>query len=134
MTYTVKEKSVEGTKLDIHCPKGGFRSLRMLMADAEMGFSVHKTMIPKGKPQTWHYKHHQEACYCIEGDGILTEVETGAVFRIKPGTMYVLEDNMKHTFQALEDTVLISIFNPPCTGTEVHGEDGSYLPATDMVA
>jgi L-ectoine synthase len=40
--------------------------------------------------------------------------------------MYVLDKNDRHTFQAIEETVLISIFNPPVTGAEVHDQDGSY--------
>lgn len=127
--FTVKAESIEGTELDVHCPKGGFRSLRMMLADAGMGFSVHKTLIPAGKPQEWHYKNHLEACYCIAGSGRLTSLETGDTYEIVPDTMYVLDRHDRHTFQAFEDVVLISIFNPPCTGTEVHRADGSYAPA-----
>lgn len=131
--YTVRDIHVEGGPLDVHCPKGGFRSLRMLLADAGMGFSVHKTIIPAGEPQRWHYKSHKEACYCIEGYGWLKEEETNKGWKIEPGVMYVLDDHKAHTFQAVsERVVLISIFNPPCTGTEVHREDGSYAPAEAM--
>lgn len=131
--FTVEAKNIEGTELDVHCPKGGFRSLRMLLADKGMGFSIHKTIIPAGEPQEWHYKNHLEACYCIQGSGRLTNLDTNKVHRILPDTLYVLDKHDRHRFQALEDVVLISVFNPPCTGTEVHGEDGSYAPAEQKV-
>lgn len=113
---------------EVKCPKGGFTSLRALLASDGMGFSLHKTIIPKGPPQHWHYKHHLEACYCIAGKGRLTNLENGQQHIIKPDTVYVLDHHDDHTFEALEDTVLISIFNPPVTGNEVHDESGSYQP------
>lgn len=91
-----------------------------------MGFSLHRTEIPKGQPQHWHYKNHLEACYCVSGIGWLTNLQTREQFYIKPGTCYVLDNHDDHAFQALEDVVLISVFNPPVAGCEVHREDGSY--------
>lgn len=104
----------------------GFTSLRVLLERDNMGFSLHKTIIPKGKPQHWHYKHHLEACYCIEGWGIITDLDSGEKHVIKPDTIYVLDHYDNHLFEAKENTVLISIFNPPVKGTEIHKEDGSY--------
>ena len=124
---TVSIKSLEGTERDVHCPRGGFRSLRALLECDGMGFSVHKTLVPSGMgPQHWHYKHHLEACYCIQGRGILTNLETGDRYEVTPDVVYVLDKHDDHTFEALEDVVLISIFNPPVTGNEVHQADGSY--------
>ena len=126
----VTAESTIGTDREVDCPNGGFKSLRMLLAKDGMGFSVHKTIIPAGEPQHWHYTRHLEACYCIQGKGLLKNLETGFEYFIKPDTMYVLDKHDNHTFQALEDVVLISIFNPPITGKEVHGEDGSYQLVT----
>lgn len=122
----IRNKDVAGTKREVHCPQDGFVSFRYLLAQDGMGFSVHRTEIPKGEPQHWHYKNHLEACYCVSGTGWLTNLKTRDKFYIKPGTLYALDDHDDHTFQALEDVVLISVFNPPVTGEEVHGEDGSY--------
>lgn len=105
----------------------GFTSHRILLASDNMGFSLHKTVIPKGDARHWHYKQHLEACYCISGEGVLTNLESGKKFTIKPDTTYVLDRHDNHTFQAITDVVLISVFNPPVSGTEIHGEDGSYL-------
>ncbi len=119
-------QEIEDTDREVHCPKNGFTSFRFLLAKDGMGFSLHKTVIPIGPPQHWHYKNHLEACYCISGRGLLTNLDTGNLYAIKPDTLYVLDQHDDHTFEAFEDTVLISIFNPPVTGQEVHQEDGSY--------
>lgn len=106
----------------------GFESLRLLLAKDGMGFSVHKTIIPvTGRAEHWHYKNHLEACYCIEGCGILTNLSTAEKFTILPDTIYVLDNHDDHTFEAIKDVVLISIFNPPVTGMEIHQADGSYV-------
>ncbi len=114
--------------LRVECPNKGFISLRYLLAKDGMGFSLHKTIIPKGPPQHWHYKHHKEACFCVSGGGWLTNLKTGERHAIGPDSTYVLDENDNHTFEAVYDTVLISVFNPPVTGREVHREDGSYEP------
>lgn len=122
----VSVSALQGTQREVHCPKGGFISTRLLLERDNMGFSLHHTFVPKGKPQHWHYKNHLEACYCVSGRGLLTDLSTGIVHEIRPGLAYVLDNHDDHTFEAVEDTVLISVFNPPVTGTEVHQADGSY--------
>ncbi len=122
----IRNKDIAGSKREVDCPKGGFTSFRYLLAKDGMGFSLHRTEIPKGEPQHWHYTNHLEACYCISGKGWLVNLATRERFYIKPDTMYALDKNDDHTFEALEDVVLISVFNPPITGRETHQEDGSY--------
>jgi len=119
---TIKE--IENTERDVNFKEG--KSLRVVLAKDNMGFSIHKTIIPKGKKGHWHYKHHLESCYCIKGSGLLTNINTNEVFEINVDTVYSLDDNDNHTFEALEDVVLISVFNPPVTGNEIHQKDGSY--------
>ena len=116
-----------GTSRAVACPHGGFVSYRALLASDGMGFSLHKTVIPPGPPQHWHYLNHLEACYCIKGYGYLTDLVTGERHLITNGTLYVLDQHDDHTFEAIEKTILISVFNPPVKGTEVHREDGSYV-------
>lgn len=110
----------------------GFESLRLILAKDGMGFSFHKTIIPKGEPQHWHYKHHLEACYCVSGHGLLFNLDTNEGFEILPDMIYILDNHDNHTFQAVTDTVLISVFNPPVTGQEIHRADGSYDSAEEM--
>lgn len=115
--YLPKERIVQGD---------GFTSFRFLLNSDMMGFGVHKTIIPKGGPHLWHYKNHLEACYCIFGEGLLKNLSDGITYHIKPDTIYILDKNDRHTFEAKTDVHLISIFNPPLKGKEVHKKDGSY--------
>jgi L-ectoine synthase len=101
-------------------------SMRAVLKKDNVGFSINKTIIPKGGPHHWHYPHHQEACYCISGKGILTDLKTGNKHLISPDVIYVLDNHDDHTFEALEDVVLISIFNPPLKGNETHNKEGIY--------
>lgn len=125
----ISSNDIIGTEREVHCPHGGFISLRYLLAKDGMGFSLHETRIPKGDRQHWHYKNHLEACFCIAGRGSLRNEQTGEDFAITPGVCYVLDNHDDHSFVAESDVVLISVFNPPVTGTEVHGADGSYAKA-----
>ena len=91
-----------------------------------MGFGLTRTTIfPEAGKVFQHYKNHQEACYCIKGRAILTDID-GNEFGIEPGVTYILDKNDPHYFEALEETVLLCGWNPPLVGSEVHREDGSY--------
>ena len=125
MIVTTLEE-IQGTEREVRLGEDGFTSFRYVLARERMGFSLHKTIIPRGEARHWHYLHHLEACYCLAGKGYLTNLETGEVFEIVPDTVYVLDSNDDHTFQAITDVVLLSIFNPPVTGRESHDNGGSY--------
>jgi L-ectoine synthase len=120
----IDEKNLIGTERDVKFSEG--RSIRMILKRDNMGYSFHKTIIPKGQKGLWHYKYHKESCYCIKGKGVLTNLETKEVFEINVGCIYLLDKHDKHTFEALEDVVLISVFNPPIKNNETHQKDGSY--------
>ena len=119
---------LKGTERQINFDSGMI-SYRALLKKDGMGFTICKTVIPVGPIQRWHYKNHLEACYCICGEGILTNMFTGKSYKIMEDMLYVLDDHDEHTFEALEHTVLISVFNPPLIGHEVHLPDGSYREA-----
>lgn len=110
----------------VKCPKGGFVSNRILLEEDKMGYTLTKTIIPIGERQFWHYKNHLETCYCIAGKGVLVNANTKENFYIEPDTVYILDKNDPHYFEAFEECVLICVFNPPLTGNEIHKEDGSY--------
>lgn len=120
----VNVNNLAGTDRDVEFGEG--YSMRPVLEKDGMGFSVHKTLIRKGTKGHWHYKQHLEACYCISGKGILTSLDTGESHEITPDVIYLLDNHDNHTFEALTDVVLISIFNPPVKGNETHKEDGSY--------
>lgn len=104
----------------------GGTSLRAVLKSDNVGFAMTKTLIAKGGPYHWHYTNHFEACYCIKGKGELTDLKTGLKVLIVPDMVYILDNHDDHTFEALEDTVLISVFNPPLTGKETHDKNGHY--------
>lgn len=101
-------------------------SRRLVLADDRVGFSLHDTILHAGTETTMWYRHHIEAVYCIEGRGTITDLATGDVHGIEPGTMYLLDQHDRHVVRAEDDLRMICVFNPPCTGTETHDEDGAY--------
>lgn len=121
-----KQEELKDMDRKVSCPNGGFISYRFLLESDGMGYSLTKTVIPKGDEQFWHYKNHLESCLCISGEATLTNAVTGEEHPITPDTIYILDKNDAHLFKAHETTVLICIFNPPLKGKEVHREDGSY--------
>ena len=101
-------------------------SKRIVIKSDGMGFGMCETHIDKGGPYHWHYLNHLEACYCISGNGLLRNLETGEAHPINPGTTYLLDHFDDHEFTAYNEVVLISVFNPPLIGNETHDENGNY--------
>ena len=117
---------IEGSEREVKCPNGGFVSYRYLLESDNMGFTLTKTVIPRGAYQHWHYTNHLEACFCISGKGYLKAKSSSLRYEIKPDTMYALDSHDDHEFRAEEEVTLICVFNPPLKGREIHREDGSY--------
>ncbi|MBI2502307.1 MAG: ectoine synthase [Candidatus Latescibacteria bacterium] len=101
-------------------------SRRLLLKEDGMGFSLHETLVRAGTETSMWYKHHVEAAYCIEGEGEVEVVPSGAVYPIAPGTVYALDQHERHLLRATSDLRLVCVFNPPCTGREVHDAEGAY--------
>jgi L-ectoine synthase len=118
---------VAGTERDVAGPL--WRSVRLLTKADGCGFSLHETTVAAGAELSLWYKHHIEACYCIEGRGTAEDSGTGKVFAIEPGTLYALDKHDRHVLRALTPMRLICVFIPALTGTERHDVNGSYLPA-----
>lgn len=120
-------KSLEdiiGTKDDV--ADGNWRSRRFASAHDKLGFSVNDTIIKGGTKNYFWYANHIEAVYVIEGEGEIEKLETGEVWQLKPGTMYILNDHDKHEVRTKTDMRMVCVFNPPLVGTETHDEDGVY--------
>jgi L-ectoine synthase len=110
----------------------GWRSRRLLLRRDQMGFSLHDTTVAAGTELNLQYKHHLEACYCLEGEAELVDLASGERHRIAPGTMYALDEHDRHTITVQRDLHLVCVFNPALTGAEVHDADGSFpAPADD---
>jgi L-ectoine synthase len=105
-----------------------WRSRRVILADDGVGFSLHETVMYAGTETTMWYAHHVEAVLCVEGEGEITDHETGATHRIEPGTLYLLDGHERHTVRPATDLRFVCVFNPPVTGREVHDENGAYPP------
>ena len=116
------------TDRDVQGP--GWQSRRLLLASDGMGYSMTDTIVEKGTTIEMEYKHHLEACYCIEGSGEIRRADEEVWHAITPFTLYALNQNDRHIVRAPEEDLrLICVFNPALTGQEVHREDGSYAPA-----
>ena len=124
-----------------------WESVRLLLTGDRMGFSFHITTIYPGTETRIWYKNHLESVYCIEGEGEVEVLDgtveygredaerigksedverTSAVYRISPGTIYILDKNDRHILRAKTALKLACVFNPPLNGREIHDEDGVY--------
>lgn len=108
---------------------GNGTSHRLLTSADGMGFTVCHTVVRARTESKLEYRNHLEACYCIAGKGEVEDMQ-GNRYPIEPGDIYVLNEHDRHYLRGgeTEDLVLVSVFNPPLTGTERHnldGEDGS---------
>lgn len=108
-----------------------WQSVRMLLANDNMGFSFHITTIYAGTETHMHYQQHLESVYCMSGKGRIRNLADDAVYEIEPGTLYILDQHDKHILYADEELSLACVFNPPITGKETHNADGSYPLITE---
>ncbi len=103
-----------------------WNSVRLLLKSDAVGFSFHITTIYANTTTTMHYQNHFEAVYCIAGSGEIEVLDSGQVFPIEPGTLYVLDKHDKHQLRARTELQLVCVFNPPLNGTETHDASGAY--------
>jgi L-ectoine synthase len=118
----------EITDTDLDVRGEGWRARRLFVRDHGLGFSLSETLVEGGAEMNIWYKHHQEACFVVEGEAEITERATGTVHRIGPGSAYAPEHD-RHTIRVISALRLVCVFSPALTGRETHDADGSYLPA-----
>jgi L-ectoine synthase len=111
-----------------------WNSVRLLLKNDNVGFSFHITTIYAGTTTDMHYKNHFEAVYCIAGEGEIEATDSGRIFPIAPGTLYVLDQHDRHQLRARTELTLACVFNPPLHGTEVHDASGAYPLEADAIA
>jgi L-ectoine synthase len=107
----------------------GWRSLRLLVRADGMGFSLSETTVEAGAELSLEYRHHLEACFCLEGEAEIEEAATGARHLLGPGTLYALDRHDAHVLRVRKPLRLVCVFNPALTGGERHDAQGGYLPA-----
>src|SRR5690606_26426294 len=95
-------------------------SCRLLLKNDNVGFSFHITTLYAGTESQTHYQNHYESAYIISGEGELENRDDGKVYKLAPGTMYLLDKHDRHTAHATTDIVCACVFNPPLNGKEVH--------------
>ena len=120
-------EALKGTAGDAKGP--GWSSRRLLLAEDDVGFTMTESIIEAGVDHVLWYKHHIEACYCVEGEGEVEELPSGNRHRIAPGTCYALDKYDRHRFRAFTDMRLVCVFVPALAGGEVHDAHGAYAPA-----
>lgn len=105
---------------------GVWSSARYLLRDDGVGFTLTQTTCVAGQSIEMQYKNHIEANLVIEGVADVTDLGTGQVFRLTPGSMYTLDKHDRHRLDVISDVRLVCVFTPALTGKETHDEDGSY--------
>ena len=117
---TGREKTVAG---------GSAQSVRILLQEDKVGFTLCDVILARGNKNILWYKHHWEANYILQGRGKVLDLSTGEQWALEPGVMYIVGPKDRHSIEALTDLHLISIFNPPLQGNEQHDVEGT-LPAS----
>lgn len=118
-----------GTERDIR--GDGWRSRRFLRRDDGVNFSMHLTELDAGTELELEYSNHFEANYCIAGTGEVTDVATGQVYRLGPGTMYTLDQHDRHVLRVKTPMTLVCVFWPSLVGNERHDSKGGYERAAE---
>nr|WP_042190875.1 ectoine synthase [Kibdelosporangium sp. MJ126-NF4]CEL19655.1 L-ectoine synthase [Kibdelosporangium sp. MJ126-NF4]CTQ94545.1 L-ectoine synthase (EC 4.2.1.-) [Kibdelosporangium sp. MJ126-NF4] len=115
---------VTDTDRDVQTPN--WRSKRIILAGEQVGFSVHETTLYAGTVNDFWYANHVEAVFVVEGEGELEDKETGTVYQLTPGSLYLLNGHERHQLRPRTQMRTVCVFNPPVTGREVHDENGVY--------
>ena len=115
---------VIGTDRDVAGP--GWQSRRILLRDDGLGFSLHDTVVQAGAELEMEYRHHLEACYCLEGEAEVEELASGERHAIRPGVVYALNRHDRHVVRVRQTLRLVCVFNPPLAGAETHDAAGAF--------
>ncbi|MPV36237.1 ectoine synthase [Georgenia subflava] len=121
----------EITDTDADIKTENWRSKRIVLAKEGVGFSVHETTLYAGTVNEFWYANHIEAVFVVEGEGTITDVATGEVHELAPGSLYLLDKHDKHEVRPRTQMRTVCVFNPPVTGREVHDENGVYPLITE---
>ena len=116
-------EDIVGTKGDVHGDK--WHSLRLLHKEDGMGVTLTDSILEAGFEMVLWQKNHYEACYCLEGEGTLEELDTGKLHEISAGTLYAMNNHDRHRIHATTRMRIVCTFFPALTGDEVHDADGS---------
>ncbi len=118
-----KIADIVGTKGD--ASGENWHSYRLLHAEDGMAVTLTDSILEAGFDMQLWQKNHLEACYCLEGEGTVEEIDSGTVHEIGPGTLYAMNNHDRHRIKAKTRMRLVCTFYPALTGHEAHDSDGS---------
>ena len=104
---------------------GNARSIRMIAATDEIGFSLSDVRLKASAAAELWYKHHWKANFIISGSGKVENLNTGETWKLEPETLYCVGLKDRHRLSAVTDLHLLSVFCPPLLGNEYHDADGA---------
>ena len=67
-----------------------WHSMRFLHEEDGMGATLVDGVLEPGFDMVLWQRNHLEACYCIEGEGTVEELDSGRVHEIGAGTLYAM--------------------------------------------
>ncbi len=123
MIYHTVE-SLKGTDRDVQA--NGYTSMRFLLKEDNMGFTVTEAFGEAGFSEEVEYVDNLEAVYVIEGTGTIELLDTGEIFKIAPGVFYAFDKHERHRYHLETEVRAIAIMNPPLVGGEILDETGKY--------
>jgi L-ectoine synthase len=108
---------------------GSARTVRALLQEDGLGFTVCDVNLAAGARNVLWYKHHWEANYILGGTGEVVDLGTNESWKLAPGVMYMVGPKDRHSMRAHTDLHLISIFKPALKGDEMHDAEGTIPPS-----
>ena len=121
-------EDVRAAGMEVVVADGLATSQRYLTAADELGFSFHSVLLKEGVGGDIWYKNHWEGNLVLDGNMEVKDYATDEVHELGPGSLYLVGPKDRHHVNPLSDVHVLSIFDPPLTGTEQRDEDGSYPP------
>lgn len=107
---------IVGSERDVHGK--GWKSRRLVLADEEIGYSVHETTLEAGVELPFEYQRHRETVYCIDGEGSVEDVDAGVTVPLRAGSMYSAGIGEPHVVRARTQVKLLCVFTPALAGAE----------------
>ena len=111
---------------------GKVRTVRMLTKADGLGFSQSDVNALESTESDLWYKHHWEANYVVAGRATVSDLTRDLTWELEPGSLYCVGPRDRHRIGTTAGVRIVSIFNPPITGTETHDDDGAYPPTGDV--
>ena len=107
---------------------GNAQLIRYLLKEDGLGFTWSDVRFKDGVVSKLWYRNHWEANYVFAGSGTIEHHGTGETLKLEPGVLYCVGPDDRHTLTTGSGLHLVSIFNPPLVGNELHDAEGGYPP------